>query len=60
MKDKSIHNLKLHETTSHFEEESHHTWYITRVPSGWLYRSILGGSPVFVPYNHRLNLNYKR
>lgn len=56
---KNIYKLKLHETTSSEtgEVSNELSLKITRVPGGWLYMTILGGSEpntVFVPYNNDL------
>ena len=39
-----LYDMKLHDTIE-FER-----WYVTRVPGGWIYLNISGGSAVFVPY----------
>ena len=54
---KTIWQLELHETISIPSPDGlyERLWSVTRVPSGWLYESIMGGGCQFIPYIEQSN-----
>lgn len=59
MKDKTIYDLKLHETL--MVEIKHKTWGVTRVPGGWIYQNesprITIPVGYFVPFDNTFQEN---
>lgn len=55
METQSIHQLKLHESlivhTGHGKGGKQLEYRVTRVPGGWIYKSMITDHHVFVPFN---------